>query len=60
MMSIFEAAEYLGISVFSLRKLAREQRIPSGKIGRQWRFRKEDLDAFLQSQYGAADEQAAA
>ena len=60
MMSIFEAAEYLGISVFSLRKLAREQRIPYGKIGRQWRFRKEDLDAFLRSQYGAADEQQAA
>lgn len=60
MMSIFEAAGYLGISVFSLRKLAREQRIPSGKIGRQWRFRKEDLDAFLRSQYGVADEQSAA
>lgn len=60
MMSIFEAAEYLKISVFSLRKLARENRIPSGKVGRQWRFRKEDLDAFLQSQYGAADEQQAA
>lgn len=51
MMSIFEAAEYLGISAFSLRKLARERRIPGGKIGRQWRFRKEDLDAFLKSQY---------
>ena len=55
MMSIFEAAEYLGISVFSLRKLAREKRIPSGKVGRQWRFRKEDLDSFLQNQYGASD-----
>ena len=60
MMSIFEAAEYLRISVFSLRKLAREKRIPSGKVGRQWRFRKEDLDAFLLNQYGAADEQPAA
>lgn len=60
MMSIFEAAEYLKISVFSLRKLARENRIPSGKVGRQWRFRKEDLDAFLVSQYGATDEPAAA
>lgn len=55
MMSIFEAAEYLGISVFSLRKLARDKRIPSGKVGRQWRFRKEDLDSFLQSQYGVQD-----
>lgn len=52
MMSIFEAAQYLGISVFSLRKLARERRVPAGKVGRQWRFRKEDLDAFLQEQYG--------
>ena len=52
MMSIFEAAKYLGISVFSLRKLAREQRVPAGKVGRQWRFRKEDLDTFLMGQYG--------
>lgn len=55
-MSIFEAAEYLGISVFSLRKLARLRRIPSGKVGRQWRFRKEDLDEFLRNQYGGKDE----
>lgn len=51
MMSIFEAAKYLGVSAFSLRKMARERKIPAGKIGRQWRFRKEDLDAFLQQQY---------
>jgi excisionase family DNA binding protein len=55
MMSIFEAAKYLGISVFSLRKLAREKRLPAGKVGRQWRFHKEDLDAFLRVQYGADD-----
>lgn len=51
-MSIFDAAKYLGISVFSLRKLAREQRIPAGKVGRQWRFRQDDLDKFLKQQYG--------
>jgi excisionase family DNA binding protein len=50
-MSIFDAAKYLGISPFSLRKMARERKIPSGKIGRQWRFRKEDLDGFLKNQY---------
>jgi excisionase family DNA binding protein len=60
MMSIVEAAEYLGISVFSLRKLSREKRIPAGKVGRQWRFHREDLDEFLRSQYGAADVPAAA
>ena len=51
MMSIFEAAQYLGISVFSLRKLAREKKIPAGKVGRQWRFRKDDLDDFIRNQY---------
>jgi excisionase family DNA binding protein len=51
MMSIFEAAKYLGISVFSLRKLAREKRLPAGKVGRQWRFHQEDLDTFLRKQY---------
>jgi len=52
MMSVYEAAAYLGLSAFSLRKLARERRIPAGKIGRQWRFSKEDLDNFLRGQYG--------
>lgn len=56
MMSIFDAATYLGISVFSLRKLAREGRIPAGKVGRQWRFYKEDLDAFLREQYSTKKE----
>lgn len=52
MMSIFEAAKYLGISVFSLRKFARERKLPAGKVGRQWRFNKDDLDNFLRDQYG--------
>jgi len=60
MMSINDAAEYLGISIFSLRKLAREKRIPAGKVGRQWRFHKDDLDSFLRNQYGEADVPAAA
>jgi len=51
MMSISEAAKYLNISAFSLRRLAREKKIPGGKIGKQWRFRKEDLDSFLRGQY---------
>lgn len=60
MMSIHEAAAYLGLSIFSIRRLAREKKIPSGKVGRQWRFRKEDLDEFLKGQYGENNERAAA
>lgn len=59
MMSIKEAAEYLGISIFSLRKLARERSVPAGKVGRQWRFSKVDLDDFLRRQYGSESKDAA-
>ena len=52
MMSVDEAAKYLNVSAFTLRSLARDKKIPGGKVGRRWRFRKEDLDEFLKDQYG--------
>ena len=51
MMSIFEASEYMGLSSSTVRRLARDKEIPAGKVGRQWRFHKEDLDQFLTQQY---------
>ena len=47
-MTIGEAATYLRISVSSLYKLAQESRIPCQKVGRQWRFRKESIDRWLE------------
>jgi excisionase family DNA binding protein len=38
-----EAADFLGAHVETIRRLARKGRIPSFKIGKDWRFRKEDL-----------------
>lgn len=57
LMTIFEAAEYLGVSQFSLRKMARDGSVPAGKVGKQWRFRGEDLNAFIQKQYRSDSEQ---
>lgn len=51
LMSIQEAAKYLGLAEESVRYLARAKRLPCGKVGRLWRFHKEDLDNFLRSQY---------
>ena len=46
-----EAAEFLHISVESLKRLCREQRITYIKIDRtHWLFAKEDLLAFLERQ----------
>ena len=49
---IEEAAKYLGVSAESVRYLARHKRIPAAKVGRAWRFHKQDLDTFIRSQYG--------
>lgn len=42
-----EAARYLRIGIVTLKKKAREGSVPAAKIGRAWRFRKRDLDAWL-------------
>jgi excisionase family DNA binding protein len=44
-----QAAELLGISVKSLQLYARAEDLPAVRIGRLWRFRKEDLDQWVKS-----------
>ena len=46
-MDILEAAEYLGLHPETLRAKARAGALPAAKLGRRWRFRKADLDAWL-------------
>jgi excisionase family DNA binding protein len=40
--------KYLKGERFTLHKMAREGKIPAVKIANQWRFRKEDIDRWLQ------------
>lgn len=42
-----EAARYLRIHPRTLTRMARRREIPSIQIGRLWRFRRIDLDAWL-------------
>lgn len=51
MLSIKEAAGYLQINSQTLRAMAAEGNVPAGKVGRAWRFHKQDLDDFLRKQY---------
>ena len=46
-MSIDELAAYLKISKSTLYKLSQQGKIPSQKVGRHWRFRKEAIDRWL-------------
>lgn len=48
--SIEQAANYLGVSVVTIRSWLREKRgIPAVKIGKQWKFRLSDLEKWVTS-----------
>ena len=42
-----EAASYLRVNVNTLRRYVRERRIRAARLGKGYRIRQEDLDAFL-------------
>ena len=46
-LTIEELSIYLKIPKSTLYKLVREGKIPSQKVGRHWRFRKETIDRWL-------------
>ena len=48
--SIDEAAEYLGIKTVTLRNwLKKDVEPPARKIGKQWKFKRSELDAWVNS-----------
>ena len=49
-MTLREVAQYLGLHVMTVYKLTREGRVPAAKIGGQWRFKRDVLDSWLESQ----------
>jgi len=54
-----EVLEYLHVSVRTIYRLIKAGKIPAVRAGRQWRFRKRDLDAWLESQTTSHSEAAA-
>ncbi len=50
-MTIEEVALYLQVSRFTVYRLAKARVIPATKIGRQWRFQKEEIDRWVREQY---------
>ena len=45
-----EVLEYLQINLRTVYRLIKAGKIPAVRVGRQWRFRKGDIDAWLDSQ----------
>jgi excisionase family DNA binding protein len=46
-----EAADFLGAHVETVRRLSRKGQIPSFKVGKDWRFRKEALISWAETQH---------
>ena len=44
-----EVAQYLKLHPYTVRRLAREKKIPAFRVGGQWRFRKDDIDKWSRS-----------
>lgn len=51
LMDVREAAEYVGLSTFTVRRLAKQGSLPAAKIGRAYRFKRDDIDSYLRTQY---------
>ena len=49
-LTIREVAEYLKVTEKTVYGLAQKRKIPCFKVGGQWRFRREDLDAWIEDQ----------
>ena len=50
------AAQYLGVHVETVRKLARQKRIPGLQVGDAWRFSPEKLEEWVASKLNSATE----
>lgn len=47
---IDEAADYLGVNKDSIRNwIKKDSEIPAHKIGKQWKFKRSELDAWVKS-----------
>ena len=50
LLTIDDVATYMQVSRFTVYRLAKEHSIPATKIGRQWRFQKEEIEQWMREQ----------
>ena len=47
-LTLEQIAEYLQMSTSSIYKMAQAGKIPAYKVGRQWRFKREEIDRWIE------------
>ncbi len=55
LMTVEQMAEYLQVDEYTVYVWARKGEIPAFKVGRFWRFRKEDIDEWLESRMNKSE-----
>ncbi len=55
LMTIEDVADYMQVSRFTVYRLAKDRSIPATKIGRQWRFQKEEIDQWMRERFHRED-----
>lgn len=55
--SMDEASEYLGVNKDTIRNWIKNEdsEIPANKVGKQWKFKRSELDAWIKSGKSAID-----
>lgn len=55
--NIDDAADYLGIKTVTLRGwIKKDSSIPAHKVGKQWKFKRSEIDAWIKSGKSAMEE----
>ena len=47
LLSVDQVARYLKVDKFTIYRLVSQKKIPAFKVGKQWRFKKRMIDAWL-------------
>ncbi len=56
LMTLEEVAAYLRLSKDTLYRMAQTGKIPASKVGNQWRFRRTEIDTWLEQHKNTRDE----
>ncbi|EOX4358911.1 helix-turn-helix domain-containing protein [Vibrio cholerae] len=54
-LTLKEVAAYLKLAEKTAYRLASEGKLPGFKVGGSWRFKREDLEAWIEKQKGVAE-----
>lgn len=54
-LSVEEIAEHLGVTKDSIYRWIEKRGLPAHKVGKLWKFKKDEVDAWVRSDEGRAD-----